>query len=250
MKVARKQDKQTELTHRVRINKDLYLDDSTNAEVIEISKEESTNSEVTVINDESSSVLRRLKEKQIENKKKQESNLATPKDEAKRIERYLDTDITIGLTNDQVEKRYQDNLSNKVKDEKGKSLFEIIISNVFTWFNMLYFIIAIILIFIDVKNKESFSNLIFVLLVLSNTAIGLFQEIKTKKQVDKLKLLASPTAIVIRGGKKLEISSSDVVLDDIIIYQTGKQIIADSVVLDGTIEVNEALLTGESDNIV
>ena len=248
--MARKQDKQTELTHRVRINKDLYLDDSTNAEVIEISKEESTNSEVTVINDESSSVLRRLKEKQIENKKKQESNLATPKDEAKGIERYLDTDITIGLTNDQVEKRYQDNLSNKVKDEKGKSLFEIIISNVFTWFNMLYFIIAIILIFIDVKNKESFSNLIFVLLVLSNTAIGLFQEIKTKKQVDKLKLLASPTAIVIRGGKKLEISSSDVVLDDIIIYQTGKQIIADSVVLDGTIEVNEALLTGESDNIV
>ena len=114
MKVARKQDKQTELTHRVRINKDLYLDDSTNAEVIEISKEESTNSEVTVINDESSSVLRRLKEKQIENKKKQESNLATPKDEAKGIERYLDTDITIGLTNDQVEKRYQDNLSNKV----------------------------------------------------------------------------------------------------------------------------------------
>ena len=247
--MAKKKEQQTELTNRVRINKDLYFDESSNAKVIDLTKED-TNQEVTIIEDDSSSVLSRLKEKQIENKKRQTSNQDTPNETRNNIERYYDTDITIGLNQNQIDERIKNHLTNEVKDERGKSLIEIILRNIFTWFNMLYFVVAIILIFIDIKNKESFSNLMFVLLVLSNLSIGLYQEIKTKYQVDKLKLLSNPTAIVMRTGKKLEINSKDVVLDDIIIYQTGKQIIADSIVLDGTIEVNESLLTGEADSIV
>ena len=244
--MSRKKEKEVELTHRVRIDKDLFIDESSNAEVIEISKEE-TNQEAKVI-DDSSSVLERLKEKQIENRKKQEKVNNSQANST--VERYLDTDITIGLTSNQVDARIKENLTNKTKNTRGKSILEIIIRNVFTWFNILYMVIAVILILIDIKNKESFSNLVFLLLVIVNTAIGMFQEIKTKVQVDKLKLLSNPKAIVIRNGKKLEINSEDVVLDDIIIYQAGKQITADSVVLDGLFEVNESLLTGESDSII
>ena len=196
-----------------------------------------------IVDEETSEFLKSIK---YSNTKKENKPKETKE---KDKNRFLDTDITIGLTKDQVNKRIAQGLTNKTNNDRGKSILEIIISNVFTAFNILYFIIAVVLIIIDIKKDDSFSNLFFLLLVFSNTIIGIYQEIKSKLTVDKLKILSNPKAWVIRDGEKKEIPVEDIVLDDIIIFQSGKQVSADSVILEGNIEVNEALLTGESDSI-
>ncbi len=161
------------------------------------------------------------------------------------ITRYYDTPIDVGLSSEIIEQRKADGLVNVATNEKGKSVLKIILSNIFTFFNMLYFVIAIILIIF-----QSYGNLGFLPLILANLAIGIFQEIRAKKTVEKMNLLAAPTATVIRDGVKLEIPVSEIVLDDIILYTSGKQICSDSIVVEGNVEVNESLLTGESDAIV
>ena len=171
---------------------------------------------------------------------------ALPADkDTKKITRYYDTPILQGLTTEQVEERIRDNLVNRVTDRQGKSILKIILTNTFTFFNMLYLTITIIFAVL-----KSYENLFFLATIIPNYLIGLFQEIKAKLLVDKLSLMSAPTTTVIRNGEKVEIPVNEVVLDDIVFYTPGKQICADSIILEGTVEVNESLLTGESDAIV
>ncbi len=154
-------------------------------------------------------------------------------------------DLEKGLTDEQVQTRVEQGLVNKVKTGSKKSILGIIITNVFTFFNMINFAIAIWLISVG-----AFSSLFFMVVISSNIIIGLVQEIRAKIMIDKLSLLSSATAIVIRNGEKREIQVNELVLDDIIVLEAGKQILADSIVKEGIIEVNESLLTGESDALV
>ncbi len=146
-----------------------------------------------------------------------------------------------GLSYEQVEERVSQGLTNKTKKRYSKSYWEIIVGNVFTFFNILLFIIAGAQIAVGY-----FEGSFFLLILFSNMFFGLFQDIKAKKTMEKLRLVTSPSAQVIRESKEITIKASEVVLDDVISLCTGKQICADSVVLEGKIEVNESMLTGES----
>lgn len=181
-------------------------------------------------------------EEAVEEEQKKKGKQA---EEVIKYPRYYDTDLFVGLTSEIVEQRKENNLVNKVSDGKGKTVMGIIFSNFFTFFNMLYFVITILFIVL-----KSYDNLMFLTTIIPNLIIGIIQEIKAKRMMDKLSLMSAPTTTVIRDGEKLEIPVSEVVLDDIIFYTAGKQICADSIVLEGFIEVNESLLTGEADAIL
>lgn len=150
----------------------------------------------------------------------------------------------IGLTDEQVEERKKAKLINSEIKQPSKSIIEIISSNIFTYFNLIFVLIAIILI-----SVESYRDLTFLPIIISNTIIGIVQEIRSKKTLDKLKMLNAPYAIVIRNGLKQKILAKELVKDDIVIFKAGDQICADAVVIDGKVNVNESLLTGESDEI-
>lgn len=225
-------------------------EEKSNTEVIEI-KKENKKSEVTVIDSETSSILEKLKNQEVANKPKPVSSEEQDKEIVEEeahidpgVERYVDVPITEGLSSEQVAERMSHGLVNGSGEDKGKSYLEIVLGSIFTFFNMLYLAITILLIVVGRSDQ-----LIFLFAVIPNILIGLIQEIISKKKVDKLRLMSAPVATVIRDSKKLEIPTGDVVLDDIIMYTSGKQICADSLVLDGSIEVNEALLTGEADAI-
>ena len=160
------------------------------------------------------------------------------------IKRY-ESDPTKGLPNEIVEKRVLDELVNVTKKGSTKSKKAIVLSNIFTFFNILTLAIAGWLI-----SVKAFTDLVFLVIVTANLVIGIFQEIRAKKTIDRLSLLSAPTATVVRDGETLEIAVNDVVLDDIIIVKNGDQICADSILIEGSVEVNESLLTGESDAIV
>lgn len=205
-----------------------------------------------VVDIETSEALKAIKEKEVSNKKKvitsEMADAMIVEEEMKLdkgVERYFNTKITEGLNDEQINKRKEEGLVNKVNDRKNKTILGIILSNTFTFFNILYVFIAIILI----VAKAEIGNFAFIPIVLANTLIGIIQEIKAKITVEKMTLLSAPCATVIRNGEKLDIPVDDVVLDDIIFYTPGRQICADSVVLDGNVEVNESLLTGEADAI-
>ena len=156
------------------------------------------------------------------------------------VERFF-PDVEQGLNTDQVEKRIKQGYVNKTRDTYTKSVGKIVADNIFTFFNILMFCIAVILII-----YKSYTDLFFLVIVVVNLVIGIVQEIRAKKVIDKLKLVTSPSTIVIRNGQKINISSQDVVLDDIYQLKNGDQIPTDAVVLSGMAEVNESLLTGES----
>ncbi len=156
-------------------------------------------------------------------------------------ERY-ESDYTRGLTAFQVEKREADGFVNVTRRKTGKSYGRILFSNIFTFFNLLIFIVAGALIAVH----AAFSQLFFLVIILANITIGIVQEIKSKHTVDKLNLITAPTAMVVRDGEKKAVPIDDVVLDDVIYLEMGKQIPADAVVIKGDIEVNESMLTGES----
>jgi len=178
----------------------------------------------------------KIKEKEIK-KKRKKNNKTT-------ITRY-NPSLETGLTTDLVEERTLDGLVNENNTKTGKTVFQIIMGKIFTVFNILIFFIAAALIFVG-----AYTDLVFLLIVLINIGIGIFQEIRAKKMIDKLSLMSAPTAMVRRGGVNREVSVKEVVLDDLILLENGRQICADSIVVDGSIEVNESLLTGESDAIV
>lgn len=160
------------------------------------------------------------------------------------IKRY-DTDPENGLPNEVVERRILDELVNVTKKGSTKSKKMIVLSNIFTFFNILTVSIAVWL-----MSVQAWTDLVFLIIVTANVVIGIYQELKAKKTIDNLSLLSAPAAVVIRDGIKKEINVGDVVLDDLIVLNSGNQICADSIVVDGSIEVNESLLTGESDAIV
>ena len=155
-----------------------------------------------------------------------------------------ESDYKKGLTNKQVNERIENGFINYYETNNTKSYKSIFISNIFTFFNLLCFIIATALIIVG-----SFNNLFFMLILICNITIGIIQEIKAKKTVEKITLVTSPTAKVVRESKIIEIKTKEVVLDDIIIYEFGNQICSDSIIIKGEIEVNESLLTGESNSI-
>ncbi|HBD74461.1 MAG TPA: ATPase P, partial [Acholeplasmataceae bacterium] len=173
-----------------------------------------------------------------------ESHLVKSKDDLV-VERY-NPDIKVGLSNEDVESRIMAGLSNVMDTGSSKSVSSIVIANLFTFFNFLNFSIAVWLLSVGAE----FANFFFLGAVSANIAIGIIQEIRAKKMIDKLSLLSAPTANVVRDSGDYEISVSNIVIDDILYLNSGKQIAADCVVREGTLEVNESLLTGESDPIL
>ena len=160
-------------------------------------------------------------------------------------------DIKQGLTTDQVLIRQAQLQSNIKGKQYSKSTAKIICSNLFTFFNLLCVICIAALLFVNSQatkpeEKVGIFNFSFVVIYAINLTIGIVQEIKAKKAIERLSILNEPIAEVIRNGKTSEIPVTDIVLDDIVKYSTGNQISVDGTVLDGTVEVNESMLTGES----
>ena len=158
---------------------------------------------------------------------------------------FVPTDIARGLCEDEVAQRAASGDINTPVESPVKSVKQIILSNIFTYFNMIFIIIGIALI-----ACRSFNHLMFLCVIASNTAIGIIQEIRSKKTLEKLTLLTSPTATVRRSGRDMKIDTVELVRDDLITLGAGDQIPADAVVRDGSISVNESLVTGESDEIL
>lgn len=157
-----------------------------------------------------------------------------------RIETATDT----GLTQAQVKERMEKGWSNAPVDSPSKTTKEIITSNVFTYFNLIFIVIAVLLIMVG-----AFRDLTFLPVIICNTLIGIIQEIRSKKVLDNLSVLNAPKATVVRDGKFQTIPAEQAVLDDVVKFQAGNQICADASVIDGEVQVNESLLTGESDEI-
>lgn len=149
-----------------------------------------------------------------------------------------------GLTFAQAAERMARGWGNTPVDPPSKTVKEIITSNVFTYFNLIFAAIAVLLICVG-----AFRDLTFLPVIICNTLVGIVQEIRSKKVLDKLNMLNAPRAAVIRDGKKQTIPADQVVLDDVVVFAAGNQICADAIVIDGEVSVNESLLTGESDEI-
>lgn len=152
--------------------------------------------------------------------------------------------VELGLTAEEVKQKQEKNLVNYDTSVPTKSIKRILFENFFTLFNFLNLFLAIAIFMVG-----SYKNMLFLAIVIINTAISTFQEIHSKRVVDKLSVMASSKARVIRDGKKQEISINDLVLDDIIEFHTGSQVATDSIVIEGTVQVNESFITGEPDSI-
>ena len=149
-----------------------------------------------------------------------------------------------GLNEKQVEERIKKGLNNYDTTIETKSIKQIFKTNICTLFNFLNLFLGLLILIIG-----SYKNLLFLGTIFCNTFIGIIQELRSKKIIDKLALISSKTVTVIRNSKKTKININEIVLDDIIVLSTGNQIVTDSVILEGTVEVNEALITGEIDPI-
>ena len=149
-----------------------------------------------------------------------------------------------GLSKDEVLRLTKEGKTNYIKSKASKSSLEIVLSNLLTYFNGIFTILAVLLII-----GGAFKNLIFLPVVIINIFIGIFQQLRSKKVLDKLALLDESKYIVIRDGKEEEVASTKLVLGDIIKLESGEQIPADAVVIEGNASVNESLLTGEADEI-
>ena len=154
-------------------------------------------------------------------------------------------DLSLGLTSEQVAKRIACGDSNHSDNAITKSYQDIFKDNILTLFNLINAILAGLIILIG-----SYKNLLFLGVVLSNITIGIIQEIRSKRVLDKLSLITQPFIKVLRDGKQVEIHMDDLVLDDINLLSTGNQVCADAILKEGHLEVNESLVTGESDIIV
>lgn len=175
--------------------------------------------------------------------KKKKTRVKLPAD-LSTVEHFSPT-VEQGLSHDEVAARIEQGLVNVDMTKKGKSILGIIFSNVFTFFNVVYIIIATILCIYGLWMQCT-----FVPIVLANTAIAIVQEIKSKLTLDKINLITEPHIKVRRSGTNADLTVTELVLDDIFTVSGGDQISADSVVMDGYVEVNEAILTGESDAVI
>lgn len=153
-------------------------------------------------------------------------------------------DIDKGLTTAQAEERAAKGLSNGDMDVKTKSIKRIFIDNIFTFFNMINVALAVLVLI-----TGSIRNVLFMGIIFCNIIIGIFQEIRSKRVIDKLSIISAPKAHLIRDGSEKTTPVSEVVVDDIMLLSSGKQVCADAVVVEGECEANESLITGESDAI-
>ncbi len=149
-----------------------------------------------------------------------------------------------GLSTQEVMEREAQGLVNEEVDSSTQSVSEIIRSNVFTYFNLIFTVLAVLLIVVG-----SFKDLSFMLIIFANTGIGIWQEIRSKNTLDNLKFSKMPRCRVYRNGEQTEVATEELVLDDVVLLGAGNQIPADAEILDGSVNVNESLLTGESDDI-
>ena len=180
------------------------------------------------------------KERKVEIKKRRKALLNEPS----KLVRY-ETDPQLGLPSDIVNDRIIDGLVNETKDTRTRPIWKIVLFNFLSFFNILMFFIAGMLIAVG-----AYLDLTFLVIVILNTVIGIIQEVRAKKIIDNLSLLNSPSAIVRRDGVNHEVAVKEIVLDDLMLLEAGRQICADSIVVEGSIEVNESLLSGESDAII
>lgn len=181
-------------------------------------------------------------------KRKRSKNMAEELVQAPPVE----TDILIGLTTQEVEERISEGKINGDTNIKTKSVMQILRENIITFFNFVFVVLAI-LIFCFLDSSENFFTIIgnfgFLVLVVFNALVGIFQELRAKRTIDKLSLISAPRVKVLRDGTPYEIATTEIVLDDITLLSSGSQICADARIVAGTIEVNESLITGEPDAI-
>ncbi len=154
-------------------------------------------------------------------------------------------DITRGLTNEEVKLKRENGEGNIKVESSTQTVGEIVKSNVFTYFNLVFLVLAVLL-----AIAGAWRDMLFLPVIIANTLIGIIQEIHSKKVLDKLSILNAPKTKVLRDGQITEVPSDELVLGDLVIFEAGCQIPADAKVVDGEISVNESLITGESDEIV
>lgn len=173
------------------------------------------------------------------------NNEDRPFDQSDKTFNRVYADLRNGLSDEQVLARKNAGATNKQVEPSTKTSNEIIKSNVYTYFNLIFFILAILLVIV-----RGWADLIFLPIIVINTGIGIWQEFHAKKTLDSLKLVNDGKYFVLRGGKKEELTSEKLVLDDIVIFKSGDQIPADAVIGEGAIRVNESAITGESNEVV
>lgn len=153
-------------------------------------------------------------------------------------------DYSAGLTQEQIDLRHQQGLTNAESEIRTKSVKQIILHNLVTPFNILNAVLAFLILMVG-----SYKNLLFMGVIFSNLLIGIFQEIRAKRTIDRLALIAEPKARVIRETEQSTIEICHVVLDDILLLEAGNQVCTDCIIRHGECEVDESLLTGESDPV-
>lgn len=156
----------------------------------------------------------------------------------------IQADPASGLSTEQVKQRFAAHADNYKVESSTMSVSDIVKSNVFTYFNLIFAIIAVLLSIV-----AAWSDMMFLPIIIANTCIGIIQEVHSKKVLDRLSILNAPHCTVVRDGQEHEVEAHKLVLDDVVVLQAGSQIPADATVLDGELQVNESLITGESDEI-
>ncbi len=156
----------------------------------------------------------------------------------------LEADPGRGLTEEQVRLRAEAGLRNTAVEAPSKTVAQIILSNVFTYFNLLFLLLAAC-----VAAVGSWNDLVFLGVIVVNTLIGIVQELRSKRTLDKLRILTAPKARAVRGGQVLTLPTEELVRDDIVVFASGDQVCADGTVVSGSVRVNEALITGEADEV-
>lgn len=159
------------------------------------------------------------------------------------MKRYT-PDPAVGLRQEQIQERISQDAVNHAVESVSKSSKEIVCSNIFTYFNLIFAIIAVLLILVG-----SFRDLTFLPVIIANTLIGIIQELRSKKVLDNLSILNAPKNTVVRDGQEKTVPAEELVLDDIVVFSAGNQVPADAIVEDGEVLVNESLITGEADQI-
>lgn len=174
---------------------------------------------------------------------------STPQTAEEKRDRRIPTtrynpDYRKGLTSQQVQEHRLHGWVNRAVDPPSKTTREIVHENIFTYFNLIFAVLAVLLILVG-----SFRDLTFLPVIIANTLIGIIQEVRAKQVLDKLTMLNAPHAMVVRDGERSVINAEELVIDDIVIFKAGNQVCADAVVSAGEVQVNESLLTGEADEI-
>ena len=150
-----------------------------------------------------------------------------------------------GLTKEQVQQRIDAGQINRNEEPNTRTYKQIIRENVLTFFNFLNVVLLVLVLLVG-----SYKNSMFMGIIIINTVIGIVQEVRAKKTIDKLAILTASKNVVVREGQKWNVPTEEIVIDDIVYLKAGEQVPADAEVLEGSLEVNESLLTGESDNLV